>query len=183
MRLVKPASRWRGPTSVRKVVFGLIAEMTMRGVQLLAARQAHAGGAVVLDQDLCHRRHWCGWSRPAAAAAFAIAAATAAMPPVGKASAAFWPAASPDRRLSSRISELGERGPSQAPKRGVEPQQALQAVVGQFVVQHIGDVDQEHPQEFAEIGLAQARARQGQAWPAADSRCPRPWPDAAGSSA
>ena len=132
--------------------------------------------AVALDDDARDARVGAAASRPLASAALAIAAATAPMPPLRQAPAP--PAARrprPARRLSSRISELGERGPSQAPSTVSKASSAFQPVVGQLVVQHVRDVDQEHAQELAELVLAQQRTAKAELGELAGSRCRRPW--------
>ncbi len=92
---------------------------------------------------------------PAASADFAIAAATAPIPPFGSASAPRCPTASPAIRFNSRISELGERGPSQDPSVASKASSPFSRWSVSSSFSHVIDVDQQHPQELAELGLAQ----------------------------
>ena len=58
-----------------------------------------------------------------------MAAATAPMPPFGRAMPACLPTRCPARRLKRRSSELGERGPEMGAEHRIEGDDALQAVV------------------------------------------------------
>ena len=133
-----------------------------RGGQRLARGEDDAGGAVALDQHAgdglaCAQidpgsdgrcRHGVGQ----------LPHATAWQQDVG----------AHGELIEKQDQRVGRTGAGPCPQGRIKSQKAAQPVVGQIILDHIGDVDQDHPQELAEIVAAKgadAKAEAGEAAP------------------
>ena len=94
-----------------------------------------------------------------------MAAATAPMPPLGRAR----PACSlrgTGQTVEKKQQRIGRARAEMRAEHRIEGDDALQAVILQFVIEHVGDIDQHEAQEFAHVVAAEApdlEAEAGQA--------------------
>ena len=172
VRRKKPVSRWRGPTRwLEGRCAGEMAEMTSGARSAALAGESRRRWRGRLRSDPADWRGGAESSTPAASAAPwhrlrrrrpCRPRAASVSGPIGEA-------------VEQQDQRVGERGPSPGAERGVEGQQALQPGVGQVVLDDVGDVDQDHPQEVAQVGRCRAaRSRQAEAGERRSSCRPSP---------
>ena len=86
-----------------------------------------------------------------------MAAATEPMPPLGM------DRASPAKTIEEKEKRVGRTGAKMGAQHRIEGNGAFQAVILQFIVEHIGHIDQHEAHEFTEVVAAETANFQSKA--------------------